>query len=237
MSPLAAGSIEIGNHPTATIGGLTFNLDTIWSTVAAALVIVVLGLLVARSATREVPGKLQLAWETLVSQVEDQVEQTMGRKVAPYVVPLAVTLFAFILVANWLEIIPTNEHLPSPTADPNLPYALAVLVFVWTNVVGIRRKGIGKYLKAFTRKPIVMTPLWIIEEIIKPVTLSLRLFGNLFAGGLMIALIASLFPTWLFWAPTAVWKLFDMFIGLIQALIFALLTIVYFSSQVSEEAH
>jgi F-type H+-transporting ATPase subunit a len=238
MIPIAAGPGQIGvpTHPQLHVGGLTFNLDTIWSTGVAGLIIIVLGLLIARSATREVPGKLQLGWEGLVSFVEDQVEQTVGRRVAPFVVPLAVTLFGFILVANWLEIIPTNDKLPSPTADANLPYALALLVFVWTNVVGIRRKGIRKYLKGFTRPPIIMTPLNVIEELIKPVTLSLRLFGNLFAGSLMIALIA-LFPFWLLWAPNVIWKLFDMFIGLIQAFIFALLTIVYFSFQTGEGAH
>jgi len=79
-----------------------------------------------------------------------------------------------------------------------------------------------------------MLPINIIEEIVRPVTLALRLYGNIFSGVVMVSLIA-LFPAWLLWAPNAVWKLFDMFIGLIQAFIFALLTVLYFASVQPDE--
>ena len=73
--------------------------------------------------------------------------------------------------------------------------------------------------------------------VVKPFTLALRLFGNIFSGTILIALI-GLFPAWLLWAPTSVWKIFDLFIGVIQAFIFALLTILYFSFQLqTEEGH
>jgi F-type H+-transporting ATPase subunit a len=72
-----------------------------------------------------------------------------------------------------------------------------------------------------------MAPLTILEELIKPFTLALRLFGNIFAGGIMISLI-GLMPIYVRWLPSTMWQLFDMFIGLIQAFIFALLTILYF---------
>jgi F-type H+-transporting ATPase subunit a len=84
-----------------------------------------------------------------------------------------------------------------------------------------------------------MFPLHIIEEIAKPVTLALRLFGNLFSGGIMIALLIS-FPIAFFPASivfTVAWKLFDMFIGVIQAFIFALLTILYYQFAVEDEEH
>ena len=160
----------------------------------------------------------------------------MGIRAAPFVVPLAVTLFAFILIANWVEVIPTQEHLPSPTSDINLTAALALLVVGWAHVTGFRKKGIRGYVKSFTGAPRWLIPFRGIEEIAKPLSLALRLFGNLFAGGLMIALI-GLFPPFLLWLPTVIWKLFDMFIGGIQALIFSLLTIVYFSFAVNEGAH
>ena len=77
----------------------------------------------------------------------------------------------------------------------------------------------------------------LVEEIAKPISLSLRLFGNIFAGGIMVALIA-LFPPYIMWAPNAIWKTFDLFVGLIQAFIFALLTILYFSQSMElEEDH
>jgi F-type H+-transporting ATPase subunit a len=74
----------------------------------------------------------------------------------------------------------------------------------------------------------------IIEEIAKPLSLSLRLFGNMFAGGVMVAVIA-LFPYWIAWGPNAIWKLFDLFVGAIQAFIFSLLTVLYFSQSMTLE--
>jgi F-type H+-transporting ATPase subunit a len=83
-----------------------------------------------------------------------------------------------------------------------------------------------------------MFPINLVEEIARPITLSLRLFGNIFSGVILVSLIA-LFPAYILWAPNAIWKLFDLFIGLIQAFIFALLTILYFGSVApsEEEAH
>ena len=88
-------------------------------------------------------------------------------------------------------------------------------------------KGTRGYFKYYAHGPKILIPLTVIEEIVKPFTLALRLFGNIFAGGIMLAII-GLIPIWGSWAPSLVWKLFDMFIGLIQAFIFALLTIIYF---------
>jgi F-type H+-transporting ATPase subunit a len=80
----------------------------------------------------------------------------------------------------------------------------------------------------------VLFPINLVEEIARPITLSLRLFGNIFSGVIMVSLIA-LFPAFILWAPNVVWKLFDLFIGLIQAFIFALLTILYFGSVAPSE--
>jgi F-type H+-transporting ATPase subunit a len=183
-----------------------------------------------------VPSKLQLAFEQLVKFIEGLVEEGMGIKTAPFVVPLAVTLFSFILIANYVEIVPTHEHLISPTSDINLPAAMAVLVLAWVHLFGIKKKGLVGYTKSFLGAPYWLIPFRFIEEIAKPLSLALRLFGNLFAGGLMIALI-GLLPVYAVAPTNALWKLFDMFIGLIQALIFSLLTIVYFSGAASEEGH
>lgn len=236
LTLLAAGDITVGEHPSISVFGQSINSDTLLATVIAGLILIALGLIMRAQITNGVPGKLQLAFETLVHYVEEQIESAMGLRTAPFVVPLAVTLFAFILIANWLEIIPTGDHVPSPTSDINLTAAMALLVVGWAHVMGFRRKGGLGYVRSFTGKPRILIPLRAIEELAKPLSLCLRLFGNLFAGGLMIALIA-LFPPFILWAPTVVWKLFDMFIGVIQALIFSLLTIVYFSFAVSEEGH
>jgi F-type H+-transporting ATPase subunit a len=244
---LAAAKINPGEHPSWNVAGLSFHSDTIISTIVAGVIVCGLGLLMARQSTSGVPNKLQLTWEMLVEYIEGQVRDAMGRRPATFVVPLGVTLGIFILIANWLEVLPaqippSHEYLPSPTSDINLPAAMAVLVLVWAHIIGFKRHGIAGYVKSFLHKPRlggILVFFRFIEEVAKFLSLPLRLFGNLFAGGLMISLI-GLFPFWLLWAPTALWKLFDMFIGGIQALIFSLLTIVYFSFAVNageEEAH
>ena len=160
----------------------------------------------------------------------------MGIKTAPFVVPLAMALFLFILFANWLSILPVihyskgnGEVLPPPAADVNLTYALALFVIVLMHVTGVRKKGFRGYYNHLFTPSWIMFPINLIEELVRPVTLALRLFGNIFSGTIMVALI-GLFPAYILWAPDLIWKLFDMFIGLIQAFIFGLLTILYFAS-------
>ena len=237
MSAIAlAADITVGEHPRFDLFGLAMNRDTIISTVVAGGILIVLGLIMRAQITDGVPGKLQLTFESLVAYIQDLVEESFGVKVAPFVVPLATTLFAFILVANYVEVIPTQDKLISPTSDINLTAAMAVLVLGWVHVTGIQKKGLVGYAKSFTGAPRWLIPFRGLEEVAKPLSLALRLFGNLFAGGLMIQLIALL-PSTVLWLPTVVWKIFDMFIGGIQALIFALLTVVYFSFAVSAEGH
>lgn len=237
IAPMAEGGsgIEIGEHVERQWLGMTFNVDTIWSTLVAGALVLLLGFVARRYLTRDpedhVPSKVQILWESVVGEVNKQVEDNLGR-VHPYVVPLAVALFFFILFANWLELIPTELNhdthlLPAPTADTNLTYAMAILAVVSVWIYGIRQKGLKGYLKHFLEPYPVLLPLNILEELTKPITLALRLFGNIFAGGIMLALI-TLIPWYALWAPNLIWKLFDMFIGGIQAFIFALLTVLYF---------
>jgi F-type H+-transporting ATPase subunit a len=242
------GAVDIhpGEHPTGSFLGMTWNLDTIWVTVVAGLIVIALGFWARAQLTRttedHIPTKLQLVWETIVKEVETQVEDNLGR-VHPYVVPLAVALFFFILIANWIEVVPTepNKHLhllPSPTADTNLTYAMGFIAMVSVWVYGIRKKGLKAYLKHYLEPYPILLPLELLQDLLKPITLALRLFGNIFAGGIMIALIGSLvsiaplhIPLGGFFAVilTVVWKLFDtVFLGGLQAFIFALLTVLYF---------
>ncbi|WP_279581676.1 FoF1 ATP synthase subunit A [Fodinicola feengrottensis] len=149
--------------------------------------------------------------------------------------PLAVSVFFFIWVANWLEVIPTNHLLPAPTADVNLTYALGLFTVVVVHVVSIRQKGVLRWAVDIAKghEP-GMAPIWIFEELTRPFTLALRLFGNMFAGGIMLSIIALL-PIYVFWLPEILWKLFDLFVGVLQAVIFALLIILYLGFQLDEE--
>jgi F-type H+-transporting ATPase subunit a len=258
VQSLLAVNITVGTHIETKVLGLTMNLDTLWATGAAVVVVIALGLLVRRQATSGVPGKFQLVWETGVGAVRRQLAGSIGPQ-GMAIVPLATALFLFILVANFFEIFTIGSKyaiLAAPTADVNLPAALAVFVIVLVHLASIRARGIGGYVRHYFGGPfrakrmiwrIVLLPfngfINMVEEIAKPVTLALRLFGNLFSGALMLTLIAALGAWKLSSVPIGdvltfvfdvVWKLFDVFlIGPIQAFIFALLTILYFDSAMS----
>jgi F-type H+-transporting ATPase subunit a len=254
LLPLLGTNITVGEHVQTKVGPLTFNLDTIWATAFAALITVLLGLAVARRPASGVPSKLQLVWEMGVDAVTRQLEGSVGAR-GLSVVPLAITLFVFIIICNALEVFGLGakyEWLGAPTGDINLTLALALIVIIPVHVVWVRTLGFRGYARHYLLRPF---PKWllpfnafinVIEEIARPLTLALRLFGNLLAGGLMLTLIAALgawtiakFPigdvTVFFFAP--IWKLFDVFfIGPIQAFIFALLTILYFDTAMTPEA-
>ena len=237
---LASGNINISNHVTRKVFGLSIELDVVWSSLIAGAIVIGLGLLTARRATAGVPGKLQLFFETTVDQVNQLVESTVG-PAGVRIVPLALALFLFILTANWLEVIPSSprggtEYLPSPTANVNLTYAMALIVIVIVHAASIRARGLRGYVKHYFQPFPFFFPINVIEEITKPITLALRLFGNLFAGTLMLLLIAALLPVFIVPVADVAWKLFDMFIGFIQAFIFALLTIVYYGMATTVDA-
>lgn len=105
--------IEIGKHVEREFLGMTWNLDTIWTTVIAGALVLILGFVARAQLTKRtedhVPTKIQLIWEAVVGEVTTQVEANLG-KVNPFVVPLAVALFFFILFANWLELIPSEPN-------------------------------------------------------------------------------------------------------------------------------
>jgi F-type H+-transporting ATPase subunit a len=227
-------NIQVGDHPHFHLFGIAFDTDTVISTVVAGAIVVGLGLYMARSATSGVPSRLQLFFESVVEYVESQVSPEL-RTTAPFVVPLAVVIFVFILICNWLAIFASGkskEFAPPPTADVNLTYALGLFVVVLSWYKAIKVRGLRNYLGHFVKPYKAMLPINLVEELIKPITLALRLFGNIFAGGVMLLIIALL-PAYLLWPLNAVWKFFEfIFFGPIQAFIFALLTIIYFSQAV-----
>ena len=241
MSPsLLAINVPVGDHLTAKVFGLTVNIDDLISVVVAGLIVVAVGVALRMRVTAGVPGKLQLAFETIVGAVEKQVSSTMGDR-GLFVVPLAVTLFIFILLCNWLEMIPTtwpghHQLLPAPTGDINLTAALAILVIILVHVTWITKSGLKSYVGHYFKPNVLFFPINVVEEIAKPLTLALRLFGNIFAGGIMLVLIADLPAKFILPIPVmdVVWKLFDgLFVGPVQAFIFTLLTLLYFDSAIS----
>lgn len=235
---LAEAAIHVGEHsPIWHLFGMSINGDTVISTSIAALIVIGLAFFLrAKVTSTDAPGGVQLFFEAITIQMRSQVESAIGMRIAPFVLPLAITLFIFILTANWLAVLPvqytdstgTHELLKAPAADINFVLALALFVFISYHLAGIWRRGVvGHPIKVAKGHVAFLAPINMVEEIAKPISLSLRLFGNIFAGGIMVALIA-LFPAWILWLPNSIWKAFDLFVGLIQAFIFALLTILYF---------
>lgn len=227
--------IEVGKHSEWHVFGMTLHADTILGTLFAAAVVVGLGLYVRAKITPGKPNGVQLFFEGVTNFLRNQIETSIGVRTAPFLVPLSIALFVFILACNWIVALPLHHYLPPPTADVNLVYPLALMVFFWRQVAGARAHGgAGKqFLHVAKGHNPMLAPMWFLEEITSVVSHSLRLFGNIFAGGVMLT-VFSLIPVYIVWLPTVGWKLFDMFIGLIQAFIFAFLTIIYFSQSMED---
>ena len=240
----------VGTHPTVSLCSSSFctlDVDSLVSSGLAIFITLAVGFGIAYRVSHGVPGKLQLVLEFLLNYIRQQVEQAIG-PTAPFVIPLAATIALYILIANWIEFFPLPEpYLIPANSDINQTVAMALVVFIWTNAYSLNVLGLKGFFRRFT-KPfdsswvlrIPFIPINIIEEFAKPLSLALRLFGNIFAGVVMIFII-TLLPVYLAWVPLVVWKFFDVFIiGTIQAFIFMLLTIIYFGMAregLEEEGH
>ncbi len=218
-------------HPVVSIGGLDFNGDTIRNTLIVCGLLAI-GALVLRTQLRVGrPTQLQNIMEFIVEYIGGLTAETLqGRNLN--LGPLAITLFVFLLVSNWLGLIPGFK---SPTNDWNTTLALALQTFVLMTFFSIRRRGAGGYVRHLFLVPPYF-PLSVIDEVAKPITLSFRLYFNIFVGELLLSLIVTLFPTWISWLPGAAWTLFSLFIGAVQAFIFTVLTVSYIAIATEVEA-
>lgn len=233
--------IDVSNHWTVHIFGMALYLDTVISSLVAFCIVLGAGLYLRRVATAGVPGALQTLLEIVWETVDDYVTRMIG-PFASWAVPLCTVLFFYILVSNWLELIPTGGRLTSATADVNDTAALAVIVIFLVHFTSIRQRGFRRYVKINYLHPagmpkvfyLLLTPINVISQISYPISLTLRLFGNMFAAALMLQIIALL-PLYLSWAFNGAWKAFEgVFVDVIQAFIFALLTIIYLSMATME---
>ncbi|MDP3386767.1 MAG: F0F1 ATP synthase subunit A [Eubacteriales bacterium] len=185
----------------------------------------------------KIPKKLQLVLEILVGSINNLTAQTMGedkKSFAPYMG----TILLFLAIANLSGLI----GLRPPTADVNTTIGLAMMTFTLIHFNGVRKKGIGRYLKEFTEPFIPMLPLNIIGELATPISLGFRLFGNIIGGliimnliysalaGLSTALFGpSALPIFQAGLPAVLHVYFDLFAGVLQSFIFTMLTMVYIS--------
>ena len=258
----------INHHLVHLSSGAGFNalhLDSIFFKLLLALLFLGLFIGVARRATAGVPGKLQACIEIIVEWVDGLVKETFHGR-SKLIAPLALTIFCLTFLMNFMDMLPVDalpaaaqelgiEHLRVvPTADLSTTFGMAICVFLLIQYFGIRHKGVGGFLKEFVTVPfhadgvigklLLAAPnllLRLIEEAVRPVSLSLRLFGNMYAGELIFILIASMTlgaslssgltyamgPLQLF--AGFLWTGFHVLIITLQAFIFMMLTVVYLS--------
>lgn len=196
-----------------------------------AIILVLFAVLRSRLSV-EHPGKFQLTFEAIykfvMSQTDDAVEH--GRKYAPFFG----ALFLFILFMNVIGVIPGFE---SPTQNVAVPLGLAVAVFLYYHWMGFREQGFGRYLLHFAGPmpalAIIMIPIELISHLSRPLSLTVRLFANMFAG----EKITTTFLALTFIVAPAVFMGLHVFVAFLQAYIFMLLAMIYVSGAVAHEEH
>jgi F-type H+-transporting ATPase subunit a len=249
------------------------NWDSVLISLALGLLFVGAFYVAARTATAGVPGKFQNFVEILVEFVDNQVKDTF-HGTNKLLAPLGLTIFCWVFLFNFMDVLPVDllplvgrgaglGHLKVvPSTDLNVTFALSLTVFVLIIYYSIKVKGLGGFLGELTLQPFsaknpvvkaLLVPANLLLEIVpllaRPLSLSLRLYGNLFAGEMIFLLLATLSLTgfhqlstasgWLFLVLqvllAALWTVFDFLIGILQAFIFMVLTIVYLS--MAQEKH
>jgi len=219
---------ELTNLPQwhLTLGGLTmaFNAQTLIMTWIVMGIMILFGL----AATRRmglIPNPLQTVAELVVGAFEGLAKDALEEKGRTYF-PMILTLFIFLVLSNWLGVIP---FLSEPSRDLNTPLGLGLLGFVIAHYVGIRTKGLKSYLKSYSEPIFFMAPLNIIGEIAKVVSISFRLYGNIMGGSIIILVVSDL--VYQLVLPPFLYAFFGLFVGTIQAFVFTMLTLVYISVQ------
>lgn len=207
--------------------------DIAVATLLVAVVVLLLGFVGQRRPTDGVPNGVRLLWEMSIGAA-DRAAGAVPTRIRSRVVGTAVTLFWFVAIANWLHLIP-GSGLRAPTSDINLALALAAVAMGAVHFTALQVRGVRGYARYYL-SPWWLAPFKLLEELIKPLTLALRLFGMVFASALMIVLIGEILPAPAAILPHVLWTLFDVFVGAIQAFIFALLTLLYFQAVLPEPA-
>ncbi|MCM3610330.1 MULTISPECIES: F0F1 ATP synthase subunit A [Planomicrobium] len=224
--------------------GIWFNLSNVMMLLVAALIV----FLIAFFATRNLklkPTGMQNFMEWIMDFVKGIIKSNMDWRDGGRFHVLGITLLMFIFVSNMLGLpfsIIVNGDLwwKSPTADPTVTMTLAATIIILSHYYGIKQKGLKNYGADYLKPMPFLFPLKIIEEFANTLTLGLRLYGNIFAGEILLGLLAGLGGAGIFGfaaaaLPMMAWQGFSIFIGAIQAFIFVMLTMVYISHKVADD--
>ncbi len=231
------------------ISWLSFDLSIVMMVIITSIVVLLIAIWGSRNLQMK-PTGVQNFMEWVVEFVKGLVTDTMDWKTGRAFLPLGLTLIMFILVSNVLGMVTTviindKQWWTAPTADAGITLTLAAMVVVLSHYYGIKLRGFKAYGKGFFAPIWIMFPFKIIEEFTNTLTLGLRLFGNIFAGGILTTLVLgmsfnaagdfSIFGFIGSIVPMLAWQGFSLFVAGIQAFIFTLLTMLYLSHKVVEE--
>ncbi|MEK5521305.1 F0F1 ATP synthase subunit A [Heyndrickxia sporothermodurans] len=225
--------------------GLTFNLANVLMITVASLIVFIIALLSTRKLAMK-PTGMQNFFEWIMDFVKGIIKSNMDWKTGGAFHVLGITIIMYIFVSNMLGlpfsvVIKGDLWWKSPTADPTIALTLAIMIVGLTHFYGVRQKGFGGYLKGFKEPFAFMVPFKIIEEFSNTLTLGLRLYGNIYAGEILLSLLAGGLAMsgpggWIgAIIPTLAWQGFSVFVGTIQAFIFTMLTMVYMAHKVSQD--
>ncbi len=197
--------------------------STVVATSAMVLVLVLLAV-AARRRIAATPGRWQAAAEWGLGALEALLAEMTGGNGRRYV-PLVATIAIFVLAANLMAAVPFVE---APTADINTPTALALVVFFSVHWFGVRELGLVGYLRKFARPLVILLPINVLAHLTRTLSLAVRLFGNMVSHQIIVAILFLIVPLLM----PAVLEIFGLFIGVLQAYIFTILTIVYIGGAV-----
>jgi len=226
------------------ISWLDFNLSNVLMTFIVSLIVFLFCVLASRKLQMK-PTGMQNFMEWAVDFVRGIISDTMDWKTGKVFLPLGLTLIFYILVSNLVGVMTVGVYghdlwWKSPTADATLTLTLSAMVIVLTHFYGIKTQGTKGYLKGYVSPVPLMLPFKIIEEFTNTLTLGLRLFGNIYAGEVLLSLLVGLGTASIFGflgsaVPMLAWMGFSVFIGAIQSYVFVMLTMVYMSHKVSSD--
>ncbi|HLQ72047.1 MAG TPA: F0F1 ATP synthase subunit A, partial [Bacillota bacterium] len=208
------------------ISWLSFNLSNVLMIAVSSVIVFVLCVLGARKIQMK-PTGAQNFMEWILDFVKGMIGDTIGWKRGKVFLPLALTLITYILVSNMMGVITMvtigdKVWWKSPTADPGITLTLSGMVIILTHYYGIKMRGGKEYVKDYFRPMWFLAPINIVEEFANTLTLGLRLFGNLYAGEVLLGLLAGLASAsaagfFLGSIPFLAWQGFSIFVGGIQA--------------------
>lgn len=228
------GFLHMGHHGVVPTPIGDVNIKTLVMTWVVMLLVALFTVSATRSMKLDRPGKLQLMVEEMFLFLRGLVYENIDYRKGAGLMCLIFTLFIFLLFCNLWGLIPT---MMSPTADINTTLGMALMVFLLVQVIAFRYKG-PKHLKHFLEPVPFFLPLTIVEELSKPITLAFRIYGNIYAGEVLIAVLLGLFSLTVTllggFIASVIWLAFSIFVGFIQAFIFTMLTIAYISQVVAE---